>query len=48
MRLVDSGMPLGEGIEVTRSNGSRINNGIHSGFNHVLIVIIPPRLPVKR
>jgi hypothetical protein len=39
MRLVDSGMPLGEGIEVTRSNGSRINNGIHSGFNHVLIVI---------
>jgi len=30
--------------KVTRSNGNRINDGVHSGFNHILIVIDTARL----
>lgn len=44
MRMVDSGMPLGEEIKWIKSNGNRINNGIHSGFNHILIVIDTTKL----
>jgi len=30
--------------KVTRSNGNRINDGVHSGFNHILIVIDTAKL----
>ena len=56
-RSLDSGRPLGEGIEVfrnspqpifvpkfTRSNGNHINDGVYSGFNHILIVIDSTKL----
>lgn len=54
-RVVDSGQTRGEGVEVqrdppvyvrsvTRSNGNHINDGIHSGLNHVLIVVDTTRL----
>jgi hypothetical protein len=53
--LVDSVRPRGEGVliqrdppvyvrAVTRSNGNHIDDGIHSGFNHILIVIDSSKL----
>jgi hypothetical protein len=55
-RSVDTGLPLGEGIKVPnagpdmyvpqfgRSNGNHIDDGIHSSFNHILIVIDSTKL----
>ena len=53
--LVDSGQPKGEGVlvqrdppvyvrAVMRSNGNHIDDGIHSGLNHILIVIDSSKL----
>jgi hypothetical protein len=55
IRSVDSGLPQGEGVQiqrdppvyvqrVTASNGNHIDDGIHTGFNHILIVIDSARV----
>jgi hypothetical protein len=55
IRSVDSGLPQGEGVQiqrdppvyvqrVTASNGNHIDDGIHTGFNHILIVVDSARV----